>query len=145
MARIDSALLDMADTLPECRENPEIDVSREVVLRQSRLHSGLAQVFPVLFALLAILAPAFAAPAAVNGPEQYVLAPADAGSETANLIYVVPGFVEDADDGEDQDEAAFPALAALRSPTDVGYQAGDAWFSCPLRFPAHFGTGPPML
>lgn len=116
-----------------------------MILRQSRLHRGLAQAFSVLFALLAILAPTFDAPPAGNEFQEYVSAPADPRSDPATLVSATLSVAEDLDEEEDdQKEAIFLTLATLHCDQDAGYQATDAWLPS---FPrsAHFCTGPPAL
>src|SRR3546814_6802158 len=74
------------------------------VLRQSRLHSGLAQVFLALFALLAVLAPTFDAPLPGNEFEEYVSAPADPRSDAAVTVSATLGVAEDFEEEADQEE-----------------------------------------
>ena len=114
--------------------------------RRSRLHGGLAQVFLVLFALLAILAPTFDAPAYGNGFEEYVSAPADTRGDAATLVGAALSIVEDLEeDGADQADAAVPALAALHCADDAGPRATEAWHSSFPRLSGHSCTGPPIL
>ena len=114
--------------------------------RRSRLHGGLAQVFLVLFALLAILAPTFDAPAYGNGFEEYVSAPAETRGDPAALAGAVLSIVEDLEEDEsDQSEAAVPALAAARCVADAGSRAADAWHSSFPRLSGNSCTGPPTL
>ena len=114
--------------------------------RRSRLHGGLAQVFLVLFALLAILAPTFDAPAYGNGFEEYVSAPADTRGDAATLVGAALSIVEDLEeDGADQADAAVPALAALHCADDAGPRATDIWLASFPRLSGNSCTGPPTL
>ena len=117
-----------------------------IVLRRSRLHGGLVQRFLVLFALLAILAPTFDAPAYGNGFEEYVSAPADTRGDAATLVGAALSIVEDLEeDGADQADAALPALAAVHCTADAGSSATEAWHSSFPRLSGNSCTGPPTL
>ena len=118
------------------------------VLRQSRLHSGLAQVFLVLFALLAILAPTLDAPLSGHEADEYVSAPADTRDGAAPLAGSLLGAAEDLEDEEDpgdQEEAALPAFATLTCVADDEYRATAAWLPSFPRISGHSCTGPPTL
>jgi hypothetical protein len=115
------------------------------VLRQSRLHSGLAQVFLALFALLAILAPTFDVPRSGNEFEEYVAAPADTRGDAAALLGATLGVAEDLEEEEDQEEATFLAFATLHCAADAAYRATDAWVPAFPRLSGHSCTGPPTL
>jgi hypothetical protein len=97
----------------------------------------------VLFALLAILAPAFDAPLAGN--EEYISAPANPRSDVATLVSATLSVVEELDEEADQEEATFLALATLHCAPDAEYQATDAWLPSFPRLSAHSCTGPPTL
>jgi hypothetical protein len=140
-----AAQLDFARTLPDCRGNPVIDVSREVVLRQSRLHSGVAQIFLALFALLATLAPGFDAPLPGNEAGQYVSAPADPRSDGTSLLRATLGVAEDLEEETDEEEATSHVFATLHCPVSAEYRTADAWIAPFHWLSAHFCTGPPIL
>ena len=120
-------------------------MSREVVLRQSRLHSGFAQVFLAFFALLATFAPGFDAPVPGNEFEQYVSVPADPRSDGAGFLRATLGVAGDIEEEADEEEATFLALAALHCGVPAEYRAVDAWLPSIRRLSAHFCTGPPTL
>ena len=114
--------------------------------RRSRLHGGLAQIFLVLFALLAILAPTFDAPAYGNGFEEYVSAPAETRGDPTALAGAALSFVEELEeDDADQTAAAFPALAAVHCFADAGSLATYAWRASFPRLSGNSCTGPPIL
>lgn len=114
--------------------------------RRSRLHGGLAQVFLVLFALLAVLAPTFDAPASGNGSDEYVAAPAETRSDPAALAGAALSIVEDLEeDDSDQTAAASPALASVHCAADTGHSATGAWLASFPRLSGNSCTGPPAL
>ena len=115
------------------------------ILRQSRLHSGLTQVFLALFALLAILAPTFDAPFSGNEFEEYVSTPADPRNDATALVSAVLSIADDLEEEADQEEAIFLTLAILHCASDAEYQAADAWLPSSPRPSAHSCTGPPTL
>lgn len=115
------------------------------VLRQSRLHSGLAQVFLVLFALLAILAPGFDAPLSDTGFEAFVSAPADPATEAATLASATLSVAEDLEEEPDPEEAVFLTLAMLHCVPGAEHRSTDAGPSSSPYLSAHSCTGPPTL
>jgi hypothetical protein len=118
---------------------------RRFVLRQSRLHSGLAQVFLAVFALLATFAPGFDAPLTGNEVEEYVSAPADPRSDGASLVRATLGVAEDLEEEADEEEATTLLLSALHCGAPAEYRVADAWRPSVRRLSAHFCTGPPSL
>lgn len=129
---------------PTCRER--------FVLRQSRPHSGLAQVFLVLLALLAAFAPALGAPSfgnefQENASAEYVSAPDDPRGDAAGAVRATLYVAEDLEEADDEegDSAILPALAALDHAADTQYRTAHAWLPAFRRPSAHFGTGPPIL
>lgn len=114
------------------------------VLRQSRLHSGLAQVLLVLVALLNFLAPAFNGPLDGSEFEEYLSAPADPRGDAAPLVSTTLSVAEEADE-EDQEEAPFLAFTALYCAPDAKYRVADPWLPSFPRLSAHSCTGPPTL
>jgi hypothetical protein len=121
-------------------------VSREVVLRQSRIKGGLAQVFLAVFALLATFAPGFDAPFPGSEPGQYVSAPAEPRSDGANLVRAALGTAEDFEEEADEEEASTSlAVTALVCAVPAQYRSDDAWLPPVRRLSAHFCTGPPIL
>jgi hypothetical protein len=135
----------MAGALLECEKSLKSTCRERFILRQSRLHSGLAQVLLVLFALLAIMAPPVDAPLADNAFEEYVSAPADPQSDAAALVGATLSVAEEHEEEADQEEATFLALATLFCAPDTDYQATDAWLPSFPRSSAHSCTGPPIL
>lgn len=107
----------------------------------------------MLFALLAVLPPAFDAPQPgrefqENESREHVSAPADPRSGDASLVRATLSVAEDLEEEADEDEAdkaTFLALATLDCDPGAGYLATDAWFPSFRRPSAHFGTGPPTL
>jgi hypothetical protein len=99
----------------------------------------------VLFALLAIHAPAFDAPPAGDEFAEYVSAPADSRSNATTVVSATLSVAEDLDEEEDQEEDAVLALAAIHSAAATEYQATDACLTSFLRLSAYSCTGPPTL
>lgn len=99
----------------------------------------------MLFALLAVLAPALDAPLAGNELEEYVSAPADTRGDAATLVSAMPGVAEDVEEEADQEEAVFAVLARLPCVQDADHQATDAWLPSFPRPSSHPCTGPPTL
>ena len=120
-------------------------MSREVVLRQSRLQSGFAQALLAFFALLATFTPGFDAPLPANEFEQYVSAPVDPRSDGSSLLRATLGVAEDLEEETDDEEPTFLVLAALHCDAPAEYRATDAWLPSVHRLSAQFCTGPPIL
>jgi hypothetical protein len=142
-------LLRRALTLP--RPSPNVPKFRKLacrgrfVLRQSRLNSGLAQVFLAVFALLATFAPGFDAPLPGNEAGEYVSAPADPRSDGTNLVRATLGVAEDLEEEADEEEATSLVLSALRCDAPAAYRAAGASQTSVRWLSAHFCTGPPTL
>ncbi|OWJ64732.1 hypothetical protein [Inquilinus limosus] len=134
----------MAEALPEFQKTLKSMCRERFVLRQSRLHSGLAQVFLVLFAL-AILAPTFDVPLTGMEAEAYVSAPDDPQGDATVPVGTTLSVAEDLEEEPDQDEVSVLAVAWLHCSSDAGHQAADGWLpSFPRPF-AQSCTGPPTL
>lgn len=121
-------------------------LGEEFVLRQSRPHSGLAQLFAALFALLTLFAPP--ADARLPDPSSGNAGPAafDPQRDAAGLAcvyYSAAGEIEGEPDEEEEAILAWRATprgrAAASYPTAVASTS-----SCP-RLSAYWGTGPPYL
>jgi hypothetical protein len=115
------------------------------VLRQSRLHSGLAQVFLAVFALLATFAPGFDAPLPGNEVEEYVSAPVDPRSDGTNLVRATLGVAEDLEEEADEEEATSLALAFVHCSVPAAYSAAQTGLIQVRWLSAQFCTGPPTL
>jgi hypothetical protein len=134
----------LTGALPERQKTLKSTCREGFALRQSRLHSGLWQVFLVLFAL-AILAPAFNAPITSVEFEDSVSAPDDPQGDAAAPVSGTLSVAEDIEEEPDRDEATVLAVAWLHCTSDAEYQATDAWLpSFPRPF-ANSCTGPPTL
>ena len=125
----------MADRNSTCRGRS--------VLRQSRLHSGVAQVLLVLFALLAGLAPVSGAPAGGLFGD-YVSSPGDPCND-AGLIATGLEAAEEFEDDDDQEGFAGLVSATFDVIVDDDVRASETWPGSFPRLSAHFGTGPPSL
>lgn len=127
------------------KEKGEIGALKGFILHQSHLHRGLMQVFLVLFALLAVPAPAFDGPFSNSEFEKHVSAPAAEWSDVASLVSATLSVAEDLDEESDQDEAPFLALATLHCAADAEYRAADGSLPAFPHLSAHSCTGPPSL
>jgi hypothetical protein len=119
-------------------------VGEEAVLHQPRLHTGLAQIFLALFALLATFAPGLDSLPAWNGAEDYVSAPADPKTDATNLVRATLASAEDLEEEADEEGTSL-AAATFHCASDAAHPVADAWVPPVHRLSAHFCTGPPLL
>lgn len=136
--------LDMVGALLELAEPLKSPCRERFILRRSRLHSGLSQVFLLLFAL-ATVAPAFRAPITGTESEDSVSALADPQGDAAALVGATLSVAEDLEEDADQEEATFLVLARLPCASDADDRATDAWLPPFPRPSAQSCTGPPAL
>jgi hypothetical protein len=125
---------------------PGNTVPRRFVLRQSRAHSGLAQLFLALFALLATFAPGLDGPLPGNEAGEYVSAPAAPRADVALLRATLAVAADLEEEEADEEETASLVFAtSVYCPAPAEYRAAHAWLPQVHRLSAHFCTGPPIL